>query len=309
MLNVDDPPDFSVGHEHLSISDVNDQPDALAGQPTLNDPKSEVSSSSDIWEDECLFIADLFERNANELDPVEEVFVSKVSISNNSTGSCSSRVSSSSKFYVPIVVCNVKLRAVVDTAAEVTVVSDKFLPLLDPAPPILKDVILWTAGRGQKMTAVRIGPVPIKLGQTWFDYIVYSAPLVDDMLLGLDFLQKFGIDISIRQPKLIVEGKEIHMYYGASSQTACIQKACVARTAMVPPTSVKGLRCIQEACVAKTAMVPPISIERLTSLVDDHPDQWLLTEGSKDFSSCHSTRDVPIWTPRIVFDRGKSETT
>ena len=66
-------------------------------------------------------------------------------------------------FYVPILFGNVKLRAIVDTTAEVSIVSDKFLSLLDPAPPILQTVVLRTADKGQRMTSMKIGPVPIKL--------------------------------------------------------------------------------------------------------------------------------------------------
>ena len=71
---------------------------------------------------------------------------------------------------------------------------------------------------------MKIGPVPIKLGRSLFEEVVYCAPLEDDMLLGLDFLQKYGIDISITQSKLIVGGEEVHMYYGTDSRAACIQR-------------------------------------------------------------------------------------
>ena len=209
---------------------------------------------------------------------MEEVIVSRVSSSSMFNDS---RVSSNSKFYVSLVVNKLKLRAVVDTAAEVTVISDRLLPLLDPAPPILKKVILRTAGRGQSMTALKIGPISIKLGQTQFNEIVYCASLDDDMLLGLDFLQKYGIDISITQSKLIVGGEEIHMYYGASSQSACIQKVWIARTAVVPPSSVKHVQCkLEGEC-------------RLSEM------------GKKGPFLFQPTHPLPIWTPRIVFDRGK----
>lgn len=221
-------------------------------------------SVPDVWEDECLFIAELFKGYADTLESLEEVVVNKVS--------------SSSMFYVPILFGKVKLRAVVDAAAEVTIVSDKFLSLLDPAPPILQTVILKTAGRGQRMTSMRIGLVPIKLGQSWFEEVVYCAPLEDDMLLGLDFLQKYGIDISITQPKLIVGGEEVHMYYGMDSKVACIQRVCIARRAVVPPFSVRQARC-------KVVGDPGL-------------------QGS-DLFLFQPTHRLPFWIPRIVFDRGK----
>ena len=62
-------------------------------------------------------------QSKGHMDPVEVVVLNKIR--------------SSSMFYVPILFGKVKLRAIVDTTAEVSIVSDKFLSLLDPAPPIL----------------------------------------------------------------------------------------------------------------------------------------------------------------------------
>jgi hypothetical protein len=40
-----------------------------------------------------------------------------------------------------------QLQAVVDTAAQVTLVSEEFYKSLDPAPPIRKEVVMNTAGK------------------------------------------------------------------------------------------------------------------------------------------------------------------
>ena len=53
---------------------------------------------------------------------------------------------SSSMLQVPVTLQDFKLQAVVDTAAEVTIISDSIFRELQPKPPYLKKVILHTAG-------------------------------------------------------------------------------------------------------------------------------------------------------------------
>ena len=77
---------------------------------------------------------------------------------------------------------------------------------------------------------------------------------------------------------LIVGGEEVHMYYGTDSRAACIQGVCVARTAVVPPSSGKRVRC-------RVVGSPGLQ--------------------SKDLSLFQPTHRLPFWIPWIVFDRGK----
>ena len=58
---------------------------------------------------------------------------------------------SSSIFGVPVSLQDVKLLAIIDTAAEVTIISDSIFEELKPTPPFLKKVILHTTGRDLRM--------------------------------------------------------------------------------------------------------------------------------------------------------------
>ena len=69
---------------------------------------------------------------------------------------------SSSMLRVPVTLQDFKLQAVVDTAAEVTIISDSIFRELQPKPPYLKKVILHTAGRDLRMDGFVVGPVALK---------------------------------------------------------------------------------------------------------------------------------------------------
>ncbi|MEW8548623.1 MAG: retropepsin-like aspartic protease, partial [Candidatus Thiodiazotropha sp.] len=106
---------------------------------------------------------------------------------------------SSSMLRVPVVVQGEKINAVVDTAAEVTVISDTVFREMEPKPPCLKKVILHMAACDMKMTGLIVGPVTLRLGNTDFPEVVYVAPIHDDMLLGLDFLLKQKVNIKLKE--------------------------------------------------------------------------------------------------------------
>ena len=107
------------------------------------------------------------------------------------------RLRSSSMLRVPVTLQDFTLQAVVDTAAEVTIISDCIFRELQPKPPYLKKVILHTAGRDLRMDGFVVGPVALKLGKNTFPAAVYVAPIQDDMLLGLDFLLRHGVNIKL----------------------------------------------------------------------------------------------------------------
>ena len=61
------------------------------------------------------------------------------------------KLSNGVMFRVPIEVQGMRLQAVVDTAAKVTLVSGEFYKSLDPAPPIQREVVMNTTGKGMQM--------------------------------------------------------------------------------------------------------------------------------------------------------------
>ena len=88
--------------------------------------------------------------------------------------------------------------AIVDSAAEVTIISDKVYNKLKPKPPVKKHAILHTAGRDMSMKGFIVGPVNVQLGSLTFEEDLYVAPIQDEMLLGIDILQERKINIEIK---------------------------------------------------------------------------------------------------------------
>ena len=153
---------------------------------------------------------------------------------------------SSSMLRVPVAVQGKMLQAVVDTAAEVTIISDHVFRELEPKPPCLKKVILHTAGRDMKMEGFVVGPVALQLGKSKFPEAVYVAPIQDDMLLGLDFLLRHGVDIKLDDLCLDFRGKgesvKIEVERNATKESK-VAKVMIEKTVKVPPNSVLRLQC------------------------------------------------------------------
>ena len=54
-----------------------------------------------------------------------------------------------------------------------------------------------------------VGPVLLKMGNSTFPEVVHVAPIQEDMPLGLDFLLKHWVDITL---------KELHLHIGAAGE-------------------------------------------------------------------------------------------
>ena len=111
---------------------------------------------------------------------------------------------SSSSLKVPVTVQGVALNAIIDTAAMVTVISDKLYKEITVKPELLKTEILKTAGRDQKINGQVEGPVSLKLGESTYSVLVLVAPIYEDMLLGLNFLMEHCLEINVTEQYLLV---------------------------------------------------------------------------------------------------------
>ena len=153
---------------------------------------------------------------------------------------------SSSMLRVSVVLQGKQINAVVDTAAEVTIISDSVFREMEPKPPCLKNVILHTAGRDMKMEGFVVGPVALKLGNSTFPEAVYVAPIQDDMLLGLDFLLRHGVDIKLNELYLYFreEGEKVAIEVDKKvAKENIVAKVIIEKNVKVPPNSVLRLQC------------------------------------------------------------------
>ena len=54
----------------------------------------------------------------------------------------------------------------------------------DPAPPIRREVVMNTAGKGMQMNGCIAGPFQVVIGTHQFSVEIYVAPIEEEMLLG-----------------------------------------------------------------------------------------------------------------------------
>ena len=113
-----------------------------------------------------------------------------------------------------------RVQAVVDTAAEVTLISDRLFHTLNPLPPFIRPCKIATAGRELSMDGSVVGPVRLKIGDRECTENIYVAPLEDEMLLGFDLLTKYGAKIDMgRKTITFGEGPVDFLWSGGSPKT------------------------------------------------------------------------------------------
>ena len=147
---------------------------------------------------------------------------------------------SGSSLSVPVLVGNYPTSAVVDTAAQVSIISDRLFHLLDPKPAKLRDVVLHTAGRDMTMRGTVVGPLSIELGGQKLSEELYVAPIADNMLLGLDLLSKHQVAIHLQQPHLLLRGENIPLWY-EDVPGQSIARIHTQRRTVVPPNVIKRI--------------------------------------------------------------------
>ncbi|VDI75819.1 Hypothetical predicted protein, partial [Mytilus galloprovincialis] len=175
------------------------------------------------------------------------------------------RLRSGSVFRVPVKVQGQSLFAVVDTAAEVTLISEEVYKSLKVVPPVLKEVIMHTAGRGMQMNGFIVGPTEIQLGARVMEANIYVAPISDDMLLGFDLLREEGVALDMLEGHLKIGDEVIPMTSGAVGQVPREANVLLDKTVTVPPNSVMRVSCnlsnelsgyVVEACTHDELLVP-----------------------------------------------------
>ena len=132
-------------------------------------------------------------------------------------------------------------RQLFNEGAEVTLISDRIYALLDPPPKQVRKVTLNMAARDLKTKGFVVGPVQIKLGSRIFSEEIYVAPIADDMLLGMDFIWRHGIDLRVRSLRLEMGREEIPMEFGVGPRHGRVARAYVQRRTIVPPNTAKKI--------------------------------------------------------------------
>ncbi|KAH3845262.1 hypothetical protein DPMN_087537 [Dreissena polymorpha] len=139
---------------------------------------------------------------------------------------------------------DVVVNAVVDLAAEVSIISDRVYQAIKRPPPKLRDVKLLTAGRKLSMQGSVVGPVKLKIGNYWYKEQLYEAPIDTNMLLGFDILVNRGRSIlNMADATLIFGGQTINLDIGSTDGQTRVAEVRVGKRRVIPPNSVVQLKC------------------------------------------------------------------
>ena len=207
----------SMGPTELGSGDEKESPencedyidfmyDSLFGTSPLNKEISSTLQEDEEWIDQTFKVMQNHQYSAwNPFMSLEGEMIS-VQLYRTTGDFPICQINPPSSLRVPITLQDRSIKAVIDTAAMVTVISDQIYKEMKPNPPYLKTTTLQTAGRNMRMIGRIIGLVSIKLGNIIFPTLVYVAPINNDMLLGLDFLLRIGAGINLKEQHLVVTG-------------------------------------------------------------------------------------------------------
>ena len=149
-----------------------------------------------------------------------------------------------SKFTVPVQVDGVAVEAVLDSTAEVTIISDKIYESLTTPPKKLYDVRLDTVDRQLSMKDFVAGPVKLKIGRSTYDGPVYVAPIEQDMLFGVNITRKGSAVTNMGRGMFSFTGHEIRMNSaGLADDNPQVARVSVAKRVVIPPDSAAQVPC------------------------------------------------------------------
>ena len=140
---------------------------------------------------------------------------------------------------IPIKINGLKVSAVVDTAAEGTILSTEAFGLLRKKPQVLEEVRLKGLN-GQAPITGKCIRGDLGIGSQTYKWYIYVADSVDMCLLGLDFLHNYKVDIKLSTNTISINGEEIHASVVRSGETDIkVSRVKLARRVVIPPNTVQ----------------------------------------------------------------------
>ena len=162
VLDGQPAPQVSAGHDASQIEDQNDKGirRARSDQPTA--PKSQLLEKNDDRAE--------LQQSARE---VPEIVLRRFQ---------------GLSFMVPMRVGDIPVEAIVDSAAQVTVLSEQLFKQMNMEVCTPTKATLRGIGVGERLDALKVPDVKLSIGGTTYNWEVFVANIKDPLLLGLDFL-------------------------------------------------------------------------------------------------------------------------
>ena len=226
------------------------QPDNNKNQPQLVDSlckDSSIATSPDLQSPQSGNVLNQHQSDNSKYQP-QQVDTSCLDNSGDVTSEQETiitinNVKSCAVYHVPVQVQDQHLEAVIDTATESTILSDKIYNKLDPKPRVLSKMKFHMAGRNLTVNGFKIGPVNMRIGSTMYREIIHVAQIEDDMLLGIDFLMQKKMKIDM-ETNLMTLGKDtISIHFGREHGEPRVSRVKIAKRKVIPPNSVAMVTC------------------------------------------------------------------
>ena len=148
-------------------------------------------------------------------------------------------LSSAATIYVDVTVRKLPLRAVVDTAGQVTVLSAEVWKQIAAGQGHTEPVSLRGAAVNSRMPAHLVRQIHLSVGNQEYNWDCYVAPISDDMILGLDFLSAQHAIIDLPQSKLLLLDNPVAIQIlSAHVPDTQVSRYFLRRSVVVPPHSV-----------------------------------------------------------------------
>ena len=168
---------------------------------------------------------------------------------------------------VPVIVAGSPVTAVVDTAAQVTIMSEELSRKLGLGVGSCDPIRLVTAD-GTSLVGRLIPAVLLQLGSRSYSWGIYSGPITDQLILGLDFLSTYRCIIDLDSNFLVVGGEVIVAVLRRNKDCGnAVFPVHVASRAVIPPNHARVFEVkLKDAESGYDYMVTPLGV---------HPGCWL----------------------------------
>jgi hypothetical protein len=172
--------------------------------------------------------------STDSLDPLIRLNGSNIrEVTLNRTGSGLSIV-------IPMEVNKECVSAIVDSAAQVTVISNDFFHCMKNQPVVQETVKLKGAGQNHHMTASFAKNVQLLIGGHNYVWDIYIAPITDDCILGLDFMIQHKAVVDLENNTFSMNNCTIPalLKKNQKGENYQVSRVYLANKIVVPPNSV-----------------------------------------------------------------------
>ena len=150
---------------------------------------------------------------------------------------------SSGVYLVDMIVGGVKVKARIDSGAEVSIMSDACFEKIKEKPAERGRVRLVMADRQGEAVGRFMEPVLMELGEMTVEHNICVGPIREDFLLGWAFLKEHSIHIDWGTDTMILGEECIPLEIGGQGDLTSIARVILAERVVVPPNTAVRVPC------------------------------------------------------------------